>query len=240
MTTEGLDDVTYKPIIKLVGEYKPPHSCRDHMLSDLSQILEIYEISSIVDECALVAESRLEHLPSDIPRITFDEALAIAAYSFDLGLEDKAKNLYFTLNDILRERNPKKMAKLAPFLSYLMSGLTKLPPVKLTVYRGVPKSSMDMIREKYRDGINIHWYAFTSTTNSIKKAKSFAEEGGIIFRIKILSGRSIRHFSAIPSEDEVLLSPNCKLFVTSSVHKEDDGYYYVDLAEHQQASTFIF
>lgn len=68
----------------------------------------------------------------------------------------------------------------------------------------------------------------------------FAQERGIILRIRILTEQNIKHFSCIPSEEEVLLSLNCKLFVMASIHKEDDGFYYVDLAEHQQGATFIF
>ncbi len=99
---------------------------------------------------------------------------------------------------------------------------------------------MKMIQEKYRDGANVHWSGFTSTTNNIKKAKAFAKQEGIIFRIKIFTGRNIKYYSAIPSEDEVLLSPNIKLFVITSVHKEDDGFFYVDLAESQQGPTFVY
>ncbi len=239
---EGMDDVGYKPIIKLVGgDYKPTRSCHDHILNDLPSIfVDVPNIPSILKECMMVAESRLEHLPSDIPRLTEDESLAIAAYSFDLGIAETERNLYYSLNSILRERDPFKMTTLKPFLSYLMSGLFKLPPMKSTVFRGIPKESMKMIQEKYRDGLNIHWSGFTSTTNNIKKAKSFAQQGGIIFRIRILAGRNIRHYSAIPSEDEVLLSPNIKLIVIASVHKEDDGFFYVDLQEQVQGASFIY
>lgn len=238
---EGIDDVKYKPIIQLVGDYQPPHSCHHHMLNDLPSILvNVPNVPSILKECVAVATSCLEHLPPNVLRLADNEALAIAAYSFDLGLEETNRNLYHSLNSVLREREPKVMAKLKPFLSYLMSGLSKLPPIKSTVFRGIPNEAMETIQEKYRDGINIHWSGFTSTTNNIKKAKSFAQQGGIIFRIKILTGRSIKHYSAIPSEDEVLLSPNIKLIVTSSVHKEDDGYHYVDLQEQVQGPTFVY
>jgi hypothetical protein len=54
-----------------------------------------------------------------------------------------------------------------------MNGLAKLPPVVATVYRGVPNTAMNVIQEKYRQGVNIHWSVFTSTTNNFKKAKSF-------------------------------------------------------------------
>ncbi len=124
-----------------------------------------------------------------------------------------------------------------------MGGFSKLPTVKTTVFRGVSNKAMEMAQSRYRDGANIHWSGFTSTTNSIKKAKSFAQQdgtGGIIFRIKILTGRSIKDYSAIPTEDEVLLSPNIKLIVTAAVHTEDDGLHYVDLQEQIQGPSFVY
>ncbi len=126
-----------------------------------------------------------------------------------------------------------------PFLSTLMSGITPRTPVKATVSRGIPNTSMEMIKEKYQDGLNIHWSGFTSTTNNIEAAKKFARDGGIIFRIKIYRGRSIKHYSFVPLEEEVLLSPSCKLLVANSVRLEADGFYYVDLVEPQE-STFVF
>ncbi len=98
-----------------------------------------------MEDCILMAESRFEHHPSDIPRLTEDKAFAIATYSYDLGIEDKKRNIFSTLNNVLKERNPKKMGKLAPFLSFLMSGHSKLPPVKVTVYCGISKTAFAMI-----------------------------------------------------------------------------------------------
>jgi hypothetical protein len=96
--------VTYRPISNLVHGFKPPNSCRDHILHDLPSILvDVLDIPSLIKECGSVTESCLEHLPPNIPRLTFDEALAIAAYSYDLGMEDVTINLYFSLNELLRE-----------------------------------------------------------------------------------------------------------------------------------------
>ncbi len=231
----------HKPIIELVDGYKPSHSCREHILNDLPSVfVNVDGIPTIVVDCITVSEYRLEQLPSNIPRLTNDEALAIAAYSCESESGDKKNNIYYALNEVLRENDPKKVEKLLPFLSYLMSGITKLPPVKATVYRGIPNTSMGMIKEKYQDGLNIHWSGFTSTTNNIERAKRFADAGGIIFRIKIYTGRNIEHYSYVSLEEEVLLFPNCKLLVTASVHPEgEDGFYDVDLVEPQE-STFVF
>ncbi len=237
---EGLKDVGYKGVIKLVDGYKPPLSCRDHILKDLpSLFVNVTEISQIVADCVLVAESRLQHLPSYITRLTPDEAVALAAYSYDLGFSDSKNNIYFSLNNVLRERNPEKLQQLRPFLTYLMTGLSKLPSVEATVHRGIPVSSVEVVREKYRRGVDIHWSAFTSTTTNIEKAKKFAGVGGIIFRINVLQGRSITHYSTVQSEEEVLLSPNCRLVVISSLKQEGDGFYYLDMVERVGKSVIF-
>jgi len=62
---------------------------------------------------------------------------------------------------------------------------------------------------------------------------------GIIFRIKISSGKDIKSFSAISTEDEILLSANLGYIVTEELRKNnDDGFYYLDISEKQ--STFIY
>jgi len=138
------------------------------------------------------------------------------------------------LNNVLRERNGQKMARLKPYLAYLMRGMSLLPPVTARVYRGVPGTStaLHIIRTKYQSGINIHWSAFNSTTRNLTKAQQFAQgQNGVIFRIDILYGRSVVNYSALPDEAEIVLSPNTKLAVTSELALAPDGFYYIDMIE---------
>ena len=120
-----------------------------------------------------------------------------------------------------------------------MSGLSKLDGVNETVYRGIPSSTLSIIQEKYLRGSEIHWSAFTSTTTSLRTAKCFANRNGIIFRIKVSTGRSIINYSSFPDEEEILLSPNWRAFVFSECHLENDGYYYVDLVERIDSSLIF-
>ncbi len=238
---DGLSAVRYKGVIKLVEGYEPPLSCSEHMLQDLPNVLSLKDILGLVEDCIQVAESCLQHLSAGVPRLSLDQALAVAAYSYDFGFSNASDNLFFVLNEVLRERNPQKMKYLQPFLAYLMSGLTKLPPESITVFRGIPFSAMDLIKQHYVQGVDVHWSAFTSTTTNLEKAQKFTQgKGGIIMRIDVLTGRNIKHYSAIPSEDEILLSPNCRLVVVKAVHLESDGYYYVDMIERNEGKSFIF
>lgn len=36
--TDGLEHVSYQGVIKLVADYRPPLTCREHMLQDLPQV----------------------------------------------------------------------------------------------------------------------------------------------------------------------------------------------------------
>ena len=206
------------------------------MLQDFPQALPgVQQLAFIVEESQLVAADRLSRLPPGALRLTEDEALAVAAYTFDLGFNSEQKgadNLYNQLNDSLRERNAQKMALLKPYLAYLMRALAKFPAVETTVYRGIPAESLGIVQEKYRVGTKVHWSAFTSTSTNIITAKQFAQgPGGIIFRVKILNGRSVSLYSCIMNEEEVLLSPNSVFFVTAECHPSEDGYMFVDMIE---------
>ena len=118
-----------------------------------------------------------------------------------------------------------------------MTDLTKLKPVIGIVYRGIPISHKQNIEDIYKEGSRIHWSAFTSTTKLSDRAKYFAR-GRIIFRIKCRTGRLIREYSAFPNEEEVILSPNCRLTVTDELHWEEDGYY-LDLWNYETTPSFI-
>lgn len=213
----ALGEVGYVSAIKLVASYIPPKSCRDHMLEDLPPVLEgVSCLEHIVAESVKIAESRLQHLQHlqllqpGIRALEVDEAIAIASYTFDLGLNSEdpdnegRDNLYYVLNLLLRERHAQKMKILKPYLTYLMRGLAKLPPVDERVYRGVPASNLDIVFEKYLVGMHVHWRAFTSTSTIIARAMQFAQgPGGIIFRINCVQGRRVASYSAVPVEDEV-------------------------------------
>ena len=209
----ALSEVRYVPPIKLVAGYNPPKSCQDHMREDLPAVLEgVSCLDLIVTESVKIADSCLLHLPPGVPALDVDEAVAIASYTFDLGYDSQdpddegRDNLFYVLNIVLRERHSHKMKKLKPYLAYLIRGLTKLPAVEELVYRGVPSSNLDIVRGKYRSGVQVHWSAFTSTSTNIITAKKFAQgPGGIIFRIRAVQGRRVDAYSAVPQEDEVSL-----------------------------------
>ena len=67
------------------------------------------DIQLITKEAKVTAAERLVHLPPNEKRLSMDEAIAIAAYTFDLGFNSKTKDgsdiLDVNLNNVIRERN---------------------------------------------------------------------------------------------------------------------------------------
>jgi hypothetical protein len=245
----AIEHVEYMGVIPLIEGYEPERTCREHMLRDLPGVLHsprgtlACKIPLIVEECARIAEDRLQRLPEGWKKLPPSEALAVVSYTYDLNMlseEDGDDNLFVVLNDTLRKRNASIMRVLKPYLTYLMRGLRALPEVQGTCFRGVPLACLNVVQAKYILGSDVHWSAFTSCALDINVAKHFAQqatlagaqgEGGVIFRITVLSARDVHAYSAFPKENEVLLSPNVRLVVTAACRREHDGFYYVDLLE---------
>ena len=223
----ALPDVGYVSPIELVAGYEPPKSCSMHILEDLPKVLDnVSCLEFIVAESAKIAQSRLQFLPTSIPVLDMNEAIAIASYTYDLGMKSSdpegCDNLFYGLNLILRERMGPKMQVLKPYLTYLIRGLSKLPVVEELVYRGVPSCNLATVRDKYRKGVHVHWSAFTSTSTDIARAKRFAQgPGGIIFRINAVQGRRIAAYSAMPYEDEVSRRRDSQIDFQLSMHMHE-------------------
>ena len=233
----SIGSIEYKGLLKIPDSYLPPNSCKEHMLRDFPRALpRVQQLAFIVVESQRIASDRLSRSPPGTIRLTEDEALAVAAYTFDLGFNSELEgedNLYNQLNDCLRERNVQRMTLLKPYLSYFLRALTKFPAVQATVYRGVPADCLGVVREKYKVGTKVSWSAFTSTYTDIATAKQFAQgPGGVVFRINnVLNGRSLSPFCTI--DCEVLLSPNSVFIVIAECLQDADGYIIVNMVEHR-------
>ncbi len=114
-----------------------------------------------------------------------------------------------------------------------MRALDRLPPFSGTVFRGGNKGvDQTTVRQQYQPGRVVQWAAFSSTSRSAEAVRQFVKKDeGVIFRIKVVTGRDIGAYSYFPKESEVLLSPNTQFTVTSDVYKDELGFTCVDLAE---------
>jgi len=109
----NISQIRFQGVVRLLENYVPPSPCADYMLQDLSRVLVgATQMPFIVEQCLQITESRLQILPEGIPVLNADEALAVVAYTFDLGLSSEREgrdNLFVMLNDVLRNRVPAQM-----------------------------------------------------------------------------------------------------------------------------------
>ena len=217
----GVDCILRLAIVTFPAEYRPAGNAQDAILQCG---LSATNLPLIAKEAAAIAADRLARLPPVAApggpvRLPPDLAVAIAAYTYDLGFSSAdptgagSDNFYCCLNAALRQRAQSGggLMKLKPILCYLFRGLEALPAaVDKVVYRGVPSSCNDVVRKLYLTGANVHWTSFTSTSEGIDAATQFASTegaGGVIFRITSLTGRYVHWYSSMPCEGEVIFSP---------------------------------
>jgi hypothetical protein len=194
-------------------------------------------LTQIVDECVKATTRKLAAVSPE-QRIPEDEVMALMLFSFELGWNSHdlsgrgVDNFHLVLRTELRDRNPQTLLKLKPYMYYLLSGLSKQPVVNGVVFRGVPSVALSVVQKKYKEKRTIHWSNFTLTSMNLSRVKGVARwPDGIIFEINVRNGRSLRQYSLVHSDDEVLLSPNCRLVVVRAIEKRSDGFHYLMLSE---------
>lgn len=105
-----------------------------------------------------------------------------------------------------------------------LSGLSSLPThvseSRGNVYRGI---KVLLSPDIYAPGKRITWQAFSSSTKKQTATLDFVNVlpgrklSGSLFVIDSITAKDIRHFSAIPSEEEVLFPPNSQFKVEKVV-----------------------
>ncbi len=69
------------------------------MMHDLKAVLpQVVRMEFIARECVTKAESALQRLPPGTPTLPLDMAVAIAAYTYDLGLSSATTDSRFVKN----------------------------------------------------------------------------------------------------------------------------------------------
>ena len=119
----------------------------------------------------------------------------------------------------------------------MLKGLGRLPDFSGVCYRGFPSSDKEDIISQYVEGRTIQWGAFTSTTTDVAAARYFAGLGGVVAKIKLLSGKDICKISFFETEKEIISLPNDKFLVTRGCYSEG-GICMIDL--HQNSGAEIF
>ena len=218
---------------------KPQLSCLEELLANKDIRGCVPKITQIVDDVRHKLEDlKWEPVPVKLEK---SETAAIVAYTHDLTQDVQSGNLYFELNQMLRQRGVAQRSALKQtwggFMFYMMVGLNKLPDFKGVCWRGYNHETRAKIIQTYQVGRPIMWGAFTSVTTNIDAAKGFAQNTRVVFKIVVTAGRDINAYSFFPQEDEILLSPSAR-FTVSSEPRDEDGFTIIDLVQ-TVGNTFV-
>jgi hypothetical protein len=206
-------DVDHEPLefLSPIGGYEemPVVSLED-------AVEKLVHLLPAVQSHAYIAKQRCKK-PAD--GLTRDESASIMLYTMEWEPLDKC--LYVALNSALRSANRQKLKPWFLYLRLFVGGLSRLPRLRETIYRGV---KLDMSNE-YTTGETIIWWGFSSCTTdlSVLQSELFLGKKGArtMFTIKCESVRDIRKHSYYSSEDEMLLLAATQFKVTGCLDQGD-------------------
>jgi len=196
----------------MLTDFKPSKTCSEYVL-DLCNFPQIVSgkfplIKSEIDEWYSSFK-----WGSNPAKLDENECTSIAWYAWDIQNHGKREeNFYFQLNKNLQDRNATMINNFSGYLWFFQQALSKLPDLDLDVYRGIDTRGAPIIKKEYAVGRPIHWSAYSSTTSDVEVAQDFAGSSGIILKIKIFNGKSVVDYSPYATENEIILSPNMKIF----------------------------
>ena len=169
-----------------------------------------------VQSHAYIAKQRCKK-PAD--GLSQDESASIMLYT--MGWEPLNKCLYVVLNATLRSANRQQLKPWFLYLRLFVSGLSRLPPLREIVYRGI---KLDLSKQ-YTAGDTIIWWGFSSCTTEISVLQSDLflgkKDTRTMFTIKCESARDIRKHSYYLAEDEMLLLAATQFKVTGCLDQGD-------------------
>ena len=157
-----------------------------------------------------------------------------AAHAAALYAYTEETTLYGTLNYTMRTPHTSStptdndLKRYADYLTHMSSALGSLPThvseLQGKVYRGI---KVLLNPDVYAPGKRITWQAFSSSTKKQMATLEFVnisgrKLSGSLFIIDSITAKDIRHFSAIPSEEEVLFPPNSQFKVEKVVTSEQE------------------
>jgi len=167
--------------------------------------------------------NEIKDLLTENSNLNLDMILSLVYYSSDMrvfgGKEEES--IFRLLNNDLFSRDSEKIKKWLPFLFYTLEAFKILPKFRGTVYRGITKKVLE-ISNLYRQGSEVVWISFTSTSKDHQVMKSFSGTSGTWFVIECEKGIEMT-FSLFPKESEILLFPNSTFKVAGLITKEMKG-----------------
>ena len=157
-------------------------------------------------------------------------AAALYAYT-----EEVPPHLYRILNNTMRTPNTPstptdaELERYGAYIKHTENALSSLPThvsqLHGKLYRGIKAL---LTKDVYAPGKRITWQAFSSSTKKQIATSDFVNKlpgrklQGSLFIIESITAKDIRHFSAFPSEEEVVFPPNSQFTVEKVVTSEQE------------------
>ena len=182
------------------------------------------QVSQICSECADVADKAAPQMTL-FDRISREDIMNIAMYTFDFSEGDPENNPYRRTNKALSEENVLEFRKIDWLFYILLTSLRKLTRVcGITLYRGTNRK---MNLAEYKQGNRVTWARFSSASKNMGTVKDFLGTkkswakgfAGTIFIVENGWGYDISRFSVFPYEEEVLLEPMREFEVKSVLNQ---------------------
>lgn len=202
----------------------PVYGYRSQKLVSIDEALQL--VQSQIDELSYYIKIAKKncHYPSE-HKLTRDESASIFIYTMEWG----EQTLYRVLNAALRNENRQALKIWFPYLKLFMSALEKLPTVKETVWRGVPRAmGKDFARDQ-----EFTWWSMNSCSTSPNVINGFLgdEDRSTVFCIQAISGRAIAQYSELKNEEEVILPMGTQFRVEGDPLVRPKGQDVVHLIE---------
>jgi len=211
-------------VLRFIDGYKPTLSLFES-LKNFARMIEEPDFDTFLDQVKSDAQDK-RNKPGFRVNLPDDEHDAIVAYTCECNTPEFS--IYRQLNRYLVAHNPSNIsgATISPeldalrdFISYLYSGLRKLGTIQDKCFRGISFDEKNQLKAQianYSLNKEIVWSGFTSTSLDRAQAMKFITgKYGILFKIKVKHGVSIKDFSQFDDEEEILLLPQSRFKVTA-------------------------
>ncbi|CAF0921134.1 unnamed protein product [Didymodactylos carnosus] len=205
-------------------------SCYGYLTAPLVPLKEAIEpIHNLIPGLENYAKKARKHATfPNKHNLTRDEAASIYLYTMEMGMGVET-SFYFLLNQTLRNEDRNKVKPFFYYLKLLDSAVSKLPPTKCTLWRGINKN----ISFSFKKNEMVTWWSISSCSTSVEVIQEFLGKTPecTLFNIEGLQGKSISEYTNFPNEDEIILMPGTTLKVVSDPLTHHGGLNIVHLKE---------
>ena len=185
---------------------QPVYGYLAHPLLSLHKALE--PVSSQIDQLERFRKIAINecHFPSE-HGLTRDESAAIFLYTMEWG----EHSFYQIINQALRAEDRTTLKPWFGYLKLFDTALQKLPTVRNSIWRGVPKD----VSANFKRDNEFTWWTISSCSTSVNVIKSFLGLDSTLFLIEAVNAKDVSGYTNFAGENEVIFAPGTRLRVVS-------------------------